>query len=186
MFGMAAAIVAAIPSALASASGETLIVATTQNPSPLLVSVGRYSLAAVLPQDSGSNPRAPLTVSLTASNGHTQSFLLRNFGEMDVTAFTLTQAVTSLLGAASPLTSYCAGGSANGAFQSPGVCAGGGTLTRAATGAQSANITLSIGAGSSREFEVVTQSPVSGKDNTVTISVAVDASGVRSGTSTNS
>ena len=98
----------------------------------------------------------------------------------------MAQAMTSLIGAASAQTSYCAGGTANGAFQSPGVCAGGGTLTRALTGAQSATITLTIGAGSSREFEVATQSPASGKDNTVTISVAVAGSGVRSGALTNS
>ncbi len=180
---VAAVVVAATPSA--AASGATLIIATTQNPTPHLVTVGRYSLAAVLPSAADSNPRSALTTSLTASNNRAQAFLLKNFGELEVTAFTVSQSMTSNVGAATAITSYCAGGTSGGAFQSTGVCAGGGALTRAVSGSQSAIVTLTIKPGESREFQMVTQSPTSGKDNTVTLSVAVAGSGVKSGAATN-
>lgn len=180
MPGAVAAIII-VTAPVASAAGDTLITATSTNSTPLAVSVGKYSLVAVTQTASGVNPQAPLTVSLDASNGREQFFLLRNFGELDVIAFTLSQTMTSAIGAASAIISYCSGGSSGGAFVSIGVCAGGGTVTRAVSGAQSALVTLTIPAGSSRVFQVATQSPNSGKDNTVTISVAVAGNGVRSG-----
>lgn len=181
---VAAIFVAAAP--VASAAGDTLVTATTSNPSPLAVSVGRYSLVAVMEAATSANPQSPLTVTLDASNGRAESFLLKNFGELDVTDFTISQSMTSNIGAASAITSYCAGGSSGGAFASIGVCAGGGSLTRAATGSQSALVTLTIPAGSSRQVQVATQSPTSGKDNVVTISVSVAGSGVKSAAARNS
>ena len=180
----AAIIVAAAP--VASAANGTLVTATTSNPSPLAISVGRYSLVAVTETATSTNPQSPLTVTLDASNGRGQFFLLRNFGELDVTAFTIGQSMTSNIGAASATTSYCAGGSSGGTFTSIGVCAGGGTLTRAVAGSQSALVTLTIPAGSSRQVQVATQSPTSGKDNVVTISVSVAGSGVKSQTARHS
>ena len=176
---VAAAFVATTP--IPSAAGDTLISATTSNPSPQAVSIGRYSLVAVTTAGANTNPQAPLTISLDTSNGRAQFYLLKNFGELDVTAFTLSQSMTSNIGAASAITSYCEGGSSGGAFTSIGVCAGGGTLMRAAAGSQSALVTLTIPAGSARQVQVATQSPTSGKDNVVTISVAVAGSGVKSG-----
>jgi hypothetical protein len=137
-------------------------------------------LVAVTTAGANTNPQAPLTISLDASNGRAQFYLLKNFGELDITAFTIRQSMTSNIGAASATTSYCAGGSSGGTFTSIGACAGGGTLTRAVAGSQSALVTLTIPAGSSRQVQVATQSPTSGKDNVVTISVSVAGSGVKS------
>ena len=173
-----AAFVATTP--IPSAAGDTLIRATTSNPSPQAVSIGRYGLVAVTTAGANTNPQAPLTISLDASNGRAQFYLLKNFGELDITAFTIRQSMTSNIGAASATTSYCAGGSSGGTFTSIGACAGGGTLTRAVAGSQSALVTLTIPAGSSRQVQVATQSPTSGKDNVVTISVSVAGSGVKS------
>jgi hypothetical protein len=180
MLGVVAAI-AVVTTPVASAAGDTLITATTANSTALAIAVGRYGLVAVKVQRANVNTQAPLTVTLDATNGRQELILMSNFGELDVTAFTISQSMTSTLGAASAITSYCAGGSSGGSFASIGVCAGGGTLTRAVAGGTSTRITVTIPAGTTREFQVAVQSPASGKDNTVTISVSVAGDGVKSG-----
>ena len=184
LLGVVAACAVATPST--SAWGESLVVARTANATPLSISVGRFGLAAVLPQALGTNPKAPLTLTLDASNGRGKLFYLTNVGELDISKFTVVQSMTSTIGSASVQTSYCSGGSAAGGFTAIDVCAGGGTLTRAATGAQSASVTLTIPAGTSRQFQMVTQSPNSGKDNTGTLSVQVDGTGAISTAAKNS
>ena len=184
LIGMAAATAVAIPAGVAW--GAPQILASSANKTPLSISVGRFSLAAVMPQAVGTNPKAPLTVTLDASNGRGQLFFLTNFGDLDVSKFTMTQSMTSSISAASVLTSYCAGGTASGAFTSIGTCAGGGTLTRAVTGAQSILVTLAIPAGASRQFQMVTQAPSSGRDNTATLSVEVAPSGAVGAAASNS
>lgn len=181
---MAAALAVAIPAGVAWA--EPQIFATTANKTPLSISVGRFILAAVLPQKSGTNPKAPLTVSLDASNGRGQLFFLTNFGDLAISKFTMTQSMTSSNGSATVQTSYCAGGNASGAFTAIDTCAGGGTLTRAATGTQTTLVTVTIPAGDSRQFQMVTQTPSSGKDNTATLSVQVAPSGAVSQAASNS
>lgn len=181
---MATALAVAIPAGVAWAKPQ--IFATTANKTPLSISVGRFSLAAVLPQGTGTNPKAPLTVSLDASNGRGQLFFLTNFGDVTISTFAMTQSMTSSNGSATVQTSYCAGGAASGAFTAIGTCAGGGTLTRAVTGTQNTLVTLTIPAGESRQFQMVTQTPISGKDNTATLSVQVAPSGVVSQAASNS
>ena len=181
---MATASAVAIPSGAAWADPQ--IFASTSNRSPLSITVGRLSLAAVLPQAIETNPKEPLTVSLNASNGRGQLFYLTNFGNLTISQFTLAQSMANGNGAATVQTSYCAGGTASGAFTAIGTCAGGGTLTRAVTGSQTTLVTLTIPAGASRQFQMVTQAPLSGQDNTATLSVEVAASGVTSGTARNS
>jgi hypothetical protein len=181
---MAAAAAVAIPCGAAWA--EPQLFASTSNESPLSITIGRFSLAAVLPQATGTNPREPLTVTLNASNGRGQLFSLANFGNLAITQFTLSQSMTNGNGAATVQTSYCAGGTAAGAFTAIDTCAGGGTLTRAVTGSQANVVTLTIPPGASRQFQMVTQTPISGQDNTATLSVQVAASGALSGTARNS
>jgi hypothetical protein len=181
---MAAASAVAIPTG--AAWGEPQVSATSSNKTPLAISVGRFSMAAVMPQAVGTNPKAPLTVTLDASNGRGQIFFLTNFGDLAISRFTMAQSMTISSGPASVLTSYCAGGTASGAFTSIGTCAGGGTLTRAVTGSQTALVTLTVPAGASRQFQMVTQAPSSGRDNTATLSVEVTPSGAVGAAASNS
>ena len=132
-----------------------------------------------------TNTTGPLSVTLNAANSWGQLFYVQNIGDLDVASFRLSHTGPYGSGANRVDISYCAGGTAKGAFLSIGACDGGATLTRAVQGKGAAVLSVTIPAGTARAFQATTRVRGNGQDTTDTISVEVSTSGViKRGTAT--
>ena len=159
--------------------------ASSSNFMQLTVLTATYRLSAVLPAQVATNTTGPLSVTLNAANSWGQLFYVQNIGDLDVASFRLSHTGPYGSGANRVDISYCAGGTAKGAFLSIGACDGGATLTRAVQGKGAAVLSVTIPAGTARAFQATTRVRGNGQDTTDTISVEVSTSGViKRGTAT--
>jgi hypothetical protein len=159
--------------------------ASSSNFMQLTVLTATYRLSAVLPAQVATNTTGPLSVTLNAANSWGQLFYVQNIGDLDVASFRLSHTGPYGSGANRVDISYCAGGTAQGAFLSIGACDGGATLTTAVQGKGAAVLSVTVPAGTARAFQATTRVRGNGQDTTDTISVEVSTSGViKRGTAT--
>lgn len=175
---LAVGVVAASAVATPFGSAQGASMASSSNFLQLSILTATYRVSAVLPEQVATNTTGPLSVTLNASNFWGQIFYLQNIGDLDAHTVTLSHTGPYGNGANRVDLAYCSGGSAQGAFTTIGVCAGGGTLTTVLQGKGSVVLSLTIPSGTVRAFQATTRIRGNGQDTTDTISVAVSRSGV--------
>ena len=161
-------------SASAAAGGNS------QNATPTAVTAATFSLAPVLTTGS-ANPGAPLSIAIAKKSS--VLFYLKNFGDLDLKSFTLSQSGS---GTNTVDIKICAGGTTGGTFATTTTCANTGVLTTVLSGTSgsSINYTLSILVGATRQLSATDTSATNGVTNTVNVAVA--RSDARAATVTNS
>jgi hypothetical protein len=165
------------PGALSFVSASA--VANSKNAVVTSVTAATFSLAAVL-TTGDANPQAALVVALAKGPSRGQLFYLKNFGNLTINAFTLSQTFTA--GPSGVAITYC--NTSPFTFINTTTCTSG-SPTTVLTGisGSSALVSITITASTTRQFSM---RQVSNKATTETLSVSVARSGARAATVTNS
>jgi hypothetical protein len=175
--GALASLLTFAPGALSSVSASA--VAKSENAVVTSVKAATFSLAAVR-TTSDVNPQAALVVALANGAMRGQLFYLKNFGNLTINAFTLSQTFTS--GPSGVAITYC--DTSPFTFLDTTTCTSGSPTTAlTGTSGSSALVSITITASTTRQFSM---RAISNRTTTETLGVSVARSGARAATVTNS